>query len=332
MVGEVRGIVESILANRGASNTPPVVETPTFESQVANESRAPQDVLKRLKDIYPQKIKKVINSQTRVMSYAYDYDLPCTEGFWSTPEPTLPYKDGIDTFGSFKSLVAPNISRYWTLSSEPQVEEVEEGENQTPEERQYKGMDALAKSVVPGRCNEPDLESFLSAKPLAKWSNSIPQKGSGRFLEVDEDIFPLTNYVKCDSNTLIPSLEYKTRLLAKDSFSALDMLRAQEARTRPLFENWNSPGVWVPESGVSKDENGNLVAPEDGSLLADSVTKEDLLHELHHRSDLNNLAVAQLDHQSKLAIAMHTELKLHMREIFLLNAMPQSSNNTLIVG
>ena len=70
------------------------------------------------------------------------------------------------------------------------------------------------------------------------------------------------------TQNLIPSLEHKSRLVARDGFSALDMLRTQEAKTSPLFANWNSPGVWVPELGVSKDDNGNLVQPEDGSLLA----------------------------------------------------------------
>ena len=106
----------------------------------------------------------------------YDYDLPCSEGFWSTPEPTLPYKDGVDSFGSFKSLVAPNISKFWTLSSEPHVEEVEEGEIQTPEEKLYKGMDALAKPAVPGRCKELEMESFLSGKPLSRYSAKNSQR------------------------------------------------------------------------------------------------------------------------------------------------------------
>ena len=40
--------------------------------------------------------------------------------------------------------------------------------------------------------------------------------------------------------------------------------------------------------------------------------------------------MAQLDYQSKLAIAMHAELKIFMREVLLFNAMPQSSNQTLV--
>ena len=159
-------MVESLLANRGAMDAPPVVEIPTFGNQVANESKVPQDVLRRLKDIYPQ-VKRVRQSQSGVISYAYDYDLPCSEGFWATPEPTLTHKDKMDAFGSFKSLVAPTISRYWSFSSEPRLEEVEEGEEQEQEEKHSKNLDALAKSVVPGRCSEPKLESFLSGKPLA---------------------------------------------------------------------------------------------------------------------------------------------------------------------
>ena len=49
--------------------------------------------------------------------------------------------------------------------------------------------------------------------------------------------------------------------------------------------NGNKPGVWVEQTGLSKTENGELVAPENGLTLAQSVTKEDLLNELHNRSD-----------------------------------------------
>ena len=85
---------------------------------------------------------------------------------------------------------------------------------------------------------------------------------------------------------MLPSIDFKARLAARDTFSTLDMLRAQENKTRPLLVNWNRPGVWDKHTGVAKDENGELVASEDGSTLAESVTKEDLLNELHNRSDL----------------------------------------------
>ena len=44
--GELNRIIESVLANQGASNIPPAVEIPTFGNQVANESKVTQDVLK----------------------------------------------------------------------------------------------------------------------------------------------------------------------------------------------------------------------------------------------------------------------------------------------
>ena len=108
------------------------------------------------------------------------------------------------------------------------------------------------------------------------------------------------------------------------------MLKAKEAKTRALFDNWNSQGVWVPETGIVKNENGNLVIPEEGALVAHSVSKEDLLRSLHRRADLNNLAISQLVHQSKLVSAMHIELKLHMREVVIYNAMPRSNNQILV--
>ena len=121
-------MVDSYLAMQMSRTIPPGVAAPTFQSEVENESRAPQNVLGRLSEMYKSKIKKVTHSVTKALSFVYDYDLPRSEGFWSTPEPTLPYKGGKDPIGSFKSLEAPSISRSWTLSSEPQLEEVEEGE------------------------------------------------------------------------------------------------------------------------------------------------------------------------------------------------------------
>ena len=325
----VQGMINATLA-RGDYGPPPAARAPSFQSQVASHSSAPQDVLGRLKNMYRDKIKHVNNTSTKAKSYVYDYEVPREGGFWSTPKPTLPYNRGTDPYGSFKTLVAPTISKHWSFSSEPQLEEVVEGENQSLEEKHYKGMDALAQSAVPGRCTDKEIDAFLSSKPLTKYAVGHHVTGTGRYLEVDEEIFPLTRYVKCDSENLIPSLEHKARLIARDGFSALDMLKAQEAKTSPLYANWNSPGIWDPEKGVSVDENGTLVVPENRSVLADSVSKEDLLLELYHKSDLSKLAIMQLEHQTKLSVAMHAELKIFMREILLFNAMPRSSNQTLV--
>ena len=170
----------------------------------------------------------------------------------------------------------------------------------------------------------------MSGKPLTDWRVQVPDQQDGRYLEVDSELFQNTKFVKWEAHTLLPSMDFKARLAARDSFSTLDMLKAQETKTRPLLVNWNKPGVWDTHTGVAKNDNGELVASEDESTLAESVTKEDLLNELHNRSDLNTLAITQLDHQSKVIIALQTEVKLQMRESFLYNSIPSSSNKILV--
>ena len=194
----------------------------------------------------------------------------------------------------------------------------------------YKGMDALAQSAVPGRCTDKEINTFLSSKPLTKYAYNHPVTGTGRQMEVDEEIFPGTRYVRCDSENLIPSLEHKSRLLARDGYTALDMLRAQEEKTKLLFSNWNSPGIWDPEKGISLNDDGTLVMPDSGAVLADSVSKEDLLRELYNKSDLSRLIISNVDHLTKLSVAMHAEIKIFMREIVLYNALPNNSNQPLV--
>ena len=129
---------------------------------------------------------------------------------------------------------------------------------------------------------------------------------------------------------MLPSIDYKARLAARDTFSTLDMLKAQEDKTRPLLVNWNNPCGWDKHKGVIKDENGEPVASVDGFTLADSVTKEDLLTELHMRSSLNSLAINQLEHQAKVIIALQAEVRLQMRESFLFKSLPSDSNKVLV--
>ena len=64
--------------------------------------------------------------------------------------------------------------------------------------------------------------------------------------------------------------------------------------------------------------------------LEDSVTKDDLLTELHMRSRLNNLAISQLVHQGKVIVALQSEVKLQMRELLLYKSLNASSNKTLL--
>ena len=149
---------------------------------MASESLAQQDVLERIKSCYTQ-VKKVRNMSSGRTSFAYDFDLSFPDGFWSTPEPTLtnPSTNSLDRFGSFKKLVAPTISKFWSFSTQPQFEDVEEDNDQAQVERPPRRLDALVKSAVPGKCKDGELESFFSGKPLAEWKNQVPEHNEGRF-------------------------------------------------------------------------------------------------------------------------------------------------------
>ena len=333
-IDDLQNYLDAAMARELARRFPPAPVEPTlpFGDRVAGESMAQQDVLERIKPCYSQ-IKRVKNLSSGKTTFAYDYDLSLPDGFWATPEPSLtnPSTNVLDRIGTFNKLVAPTISKWWSRSSQPQSEEVEEEDNQAQEDKPPKRWDALVNPAVPGKCKVGELESFFSGKPLAEWRNQSVL-GEGRFLVLDEELFQNNSLVKWDksTHTLLPSIEYKARLAARDSFSALDMLKAQQTKTRPLLVNWNKPGVWDEQTGLAKTENGELVAPESGLTLAQSVTKEDLLNELHNRSDLTSLAIAQLEHQSKVIEALQTEVKLQMKDAFLFHAMPPSSNMTLV--
>ena len=94
------------------------------------------------------------------------------------------------------------------------------------------------------------------------------------------------------------------------------MLRAQNEKIKSLLVNWNKSGVWNRQSGVQKDEQGELVAALDGMTLEATVSKEDLIEEHHMRSRLIDLVIAQLVHQGKLLVALESEVKLTVRDLF----------------
>ena len=75
----------------------------------------------------------------------------------------------------------------------------------------------------------------------------------GRYLTVDPTVFPRTKYVKNDGHTILPSLEFKTRKALMDGHSAADMLRQQNAKTRPLLVNWDKAYVWDSKERLKKD-------------------------------------------------------------------------------
>ena len=63
--------------------------------------------------------------------------------------------------------------------------------------------------------------------------------------------------------------------------------------------------------------------------LEATVSKEELIEEHHMRSRLIDLVIAQLVHQGKLLVALESEVKLTVRDLFLYSSLRQGSNKIL---
>ena len=308
---------------------PPEEEVP-FGVRVASEPLTHQAILEQLSPFYPQ-IRRVRNSVTQRVSFEYVYDHSEQEGFWSVPKPRFyhPVTNVLDKYGYFGVLYTPTINKNWTFTTKPLMTEEQEEDPQVRKAAE-RTMDTLYKSAVPGRCADEEMENFLSSNPFADWRTQMHGQADGRYLSVDPDIFPSVPFIKWDAPTLLPSIEYKARLAAKDNFSAVDMLRAQNEKVKGLLLNWNNPVVWNRHSGVQKDEQGELVAAIEGMTLESTVSKEELLEEHHMRSRLIDLVLAQLVHQGKILVALESEVKLTVRDLFLFRQLKQGSNKVLL--
>ena len=317
------------------ANAVPAAEEIPFGDRVSNESRVQQVMLEQLKSFYPQ-IKKMVNNVTQKVSYEYVFDYVHQDGYWAIPDPKFsnPSTNVPDKYGHFSVLHTPTISKYWSHSTQPVMSEADGEDNQDAASRPaVKKMDSLHKPVVPVKCSDVDMEAFLSSNPLADWKSQMHGAPEGRYLTVDPDIFSNSQYVKWDAHTFLPSVEYKTRLAVKDALSVRDMLKALNAKTRPLLVNWHKPvrecGRWDKFVGIKKEESEELVAALGELTLEESVSKADLIEELYARSRMTEVALAQLDHQAKLLEALETEAKLTIRELFLYRAIKPGSNSIL---
>ena len=85
---------------------------------------------------------------------------------------------------------------------------------------------------------------------MADYKSQVPGQQDGRFLEVDPEVFRNSRFVKWDAHTMLPSLDLKARVAARDTFFTLDMLKAQEEKTKPLLVNWENPCVWDKYIGL----------------------------------------------------------------------------------
>ena len=55
------------------------------------------------------------------------------------------------------------------------------------------------------------------------------------------------------------------------------LFRVQSDKAKSLLVNWNKQYVWRRQSGLQRDENGELVAALDGMTLEASVSSDDLI-------------------------------------------------------
>ena len=62
--------------------------------------------------------------------------------------------------------------------------------------------------------------------------------------------------------------------------------------------------------------------------LEATVSKEELIEEHHMRSRLIDLVIAQLVHQGKLLVALESEVKLTVRDLFLYRSLKPDSTRS----
>ena len=95
----------------------------------------------------------------------------------------------LDRYGYFGVLNSPNIIRNWKFSARPEQSEAVGDKDHSQEGQSVPKIDPLHKPAVPGRCEDEELESFLSSKPLARWMTQVPDRPDGRYLSIEGDVF-----------------------------------------------------------------------------------------------------------------------------------------------
>ena len=80
-------------------------------------------------------------------------------------------------------------------------------------------------------------------------------------------------------------------------------------------------------TGLARDKVGELVRNLEGLTLEESVSKQDLIEELHIGSRLTELAIAQLVHQGKILVALESEVVIFKRSF-----LEKTQANIQIIG
>ena len=122
--------------------------------------------------------------------------------------------------------------------------------------------------------------------------------------------------IKWDTSWVLPSLELKTRLAAKDGLQSSSMIKDLSDRIGSLLSSLDDPYVWGP-SGLLCNEDGSFASAEGNVPLFDSLSKLDLAQELWIAFKQLQLVLLQQEHQVHILRAGETEAKLGMRTLVL---------------
>ena len=146
----------------------PGVEPRSFSEIFREDPIDMNSLLEALKDNFP-KIIEVFHAEN-FHHLAYNYSASPT-GFWSIP-PAFGY-DGLhrrnNTIGCFKELDAPTIRSHWKPKALNEALPLirDDGVEIYPQ------RDPLHKPVIPGKCEDPDLNAFLEGPALAVLDSSF---------------------------------------------------------------------------------------------------------------------------------------------------------------
>ena len=290
-------------------NRAPTVQLPrivTLSESVSSEPCEAKPLLAALHNKLPGISRcAILNSGNEEVSHTFNYDSNELDGYWQIPKPVklaMQNEDNAETIGVFPaSFKPPTQSQSWDIKSETSTYHDEE-----------KCIKLSKVDSVSGAHKDPEMEAFLSGDPLCtfKRKSSIGET-NGYYINLDPIQFKELD-VKWEGQPLLSSLEFKNRMGIRPVFSASGLLSEARDRSRSLLVHWDSPSQWS-EQGLVVDDRNVAIPNPDGTLLKDSITKEQLADELRTQMRTNELAMLNLSRTEGILRAQNTEIRWELR-------------------
>ena len=290
-------------------NRAPTVQLPrivTLSESVSSESCEAKPLLAALHNKLPGISRHaIINSGNEEISHTFNYDSNELDGYWQIPKPVklaMQNEDNAETIRVFPaSFKPPTQSQSWDMKSEFSTYLDEE-----------KSVKLSKVDTVSGAHKDPEMEAFLSGDPLCtfKRKSSIGET-NGYYINLDPIQFKELD-VKWEGQPLLSSLEFKNRMGIRPVFSASGLLSEARDCSRSLLVHWDSPSQWS-EQGLVVDDRNVAIPNPDGTLLKDSITKEQLADELRTQMRTNELAMLNLSRTEGILRAQNTEIRWELR-------------------